>query len=353
MSYVGVIVGLAAVLGGVALFGLLKPGKGGEPPLVDVGVLFGWLKKRRKAPPPPQGPRREPVFGGAGGEGDAAPAAPKAEALANLPDLPEPNQDLIATDVSYVIRLYCENEKPFEFFHPLIINLGFPTIRAFAFEEDKGEWRLPAEKSRARYWMLALPLVDRGGIMTRERILLIEGDTKQFLAPEAGVVAKFSNAGASLELAQKLAPLFDAINKSLEWRINFDADDDGVGRATEAIGMDRRIVRVEKSKHEYRQDSEALFAVIYKPLSGLSSKSIGVFLDPPLLSDPPRAFGQMLEYARRLADVLGGVITDSRGQSLDEERIADIAQQLDELCQTMRGYGVPPGSEMAKFLFGD
>ena len=343
MTYIEIIILLAVLLGVIAVLGLYssRDKKKASQDITDT------LR-----------PKTEPVFGtkAAAKKSDsassAAPVAVTSETLTmKLPDLPPPNEALLESDICYVMHFYGTEPVGLLTFHPLIkqLQLRANFIRALGYDKITDTWQTANDTDKYAYWLFAIPLADRGGMLTREKIQIVEEDAKRAIEG-TGIRAVFPPTNEVLETAELLDKFCNDVDMLLELRIGFQAGAN-TSRGLDAIAMLQNGTQEEKGKYAYRQDSESLFSIIYNPQAGRLGQTITFSLDAPRVTHPEKTFEDMVDYAKRLASVLNGTITDPSGQVVDDGRLANIRQELAVLCYRMNEKDVAPGSPTAKLLF--
>ena len=80
-------------------------------------------------------------------------------------------------------------------------------------------------------------------------------------------------------------------------------------------------------------------------------RSISLTLDVPQVSQSEQAFARMCEAAQSLADAMDGMVTDDNGQSLSEQAIHMIDQDLRKLYDELAARDLAAGSLQARRLF--
>lgn len=86
-------------------------------------------------------------------------------------------------------------------------------------------------------------------------------------------------------------------------------------------------------------------------LKNLNTRGIGLVLDVPRAPGTPATFRAYIEFARQLAQALGGVLVDDERKPLSETSIEQIAAQLDAIHHAMAVRGIHAGSALALRLF--
>ena len=357
MTYIQLMLLLAVVIGAIAVVGffLSRGGKRGTP-------MASFSSSAVVTP------NKEPTFGLPTNNDTVAtvthtqpsavvtpPEESENSATVDIPaDLPSPNEVLLEIDICYTMRVYCARPLSAQRFVPFVekLKLRADFIKILGFDEATENWQtITGNDDNYRYWLLAIPLADRGGMLTEDKMRIINEDLNSTIGNLPGVRVVLPPPEETLETAKLLDKFCNEVDKILDLRVAFVLPDGDVSRVHEAIAMLENITMETKEKYVCRQASEVLFNIIYKPQSGRKEQTITFSLDAPRVTYPEKTFNQMVDYANRLSSMLNGVITDPSGQAIDEQRFADIRHQLAGLCQLMKSKGVPPGSATARLLF--
>lgn len=124
----------------------------------------------------------------------------------------------------------------------------------------------------------------------------------------------------------------------------------------EAAGMvidgDGRFVRSD-------DEGNVLFVLIDAEASGFSAESMKTMsthgltflLDVPRVAHGERVFNQMLDLARRFADVLHGVLVDDNHHPLSEGALEPIRRQVAQYQSMLAAQGLPAGASLTQRPF--
>jgi len=74
-------------------------------------------------------------------------------------------------------------------------------------------------------------------------------------------------------------------------------------------------------------------------------------IDVPRVTDGPRTFDRMTDFARQCADVLGGQLADAHRKPLPDSTVATIRGRIEELQNRMADRGIAAGGMRALRLF--
>ena len=297
--------------------------------LVVTCVVVAVVAWRRTRPPPvtavsaPEPARQQP-------------------AMTSVPDIPAPSESSLP-DVCYSIRLYGQAPVPIEVLYPLIQRLKerrLPVCRVLGCADDSGQWQLTPKKTLP-YWLIALPLANRDGCLTADRIATITRECEQF-AHHNSFHLILTPVQQAIDNARLLDEFCQTVDVILELRLDVPTH---LAQATQLMRM--HGMTPENGRYEFRYESELLFSAQTR-----ERPAVVIFkLDAPNVSDCARALDRMMGCIGKVAGALGVTITDSSGKAVDEERIADIRKRLVLIKKSMIDYGVVPGSAMATLLF--
>jgi len=77
-----------------------------------------------------------------------------------------------------------------------------------------------------------------------------------------------------------------------------------------------------------------------------------LFMSVPTVPHPAAVFDKMADAAAELAEATGGRLLDQDRRPLNDKGIAVIRRQIEEIEEKMISFGIEPGSESARRLFG-
>lgn len=331
--------------------------------IIFVGIAIWGVRAGQKQHKQEQhlAERKEPTFSddapavaATGSAADATPATPQATLAIDYtpPELPEPDESLLLSDICFSIKFYSEDEavaaSVFTALEQKVARFALTVYRHLAFDEAQQKWQRDISKPY-RYWLVAFPLADRSGRLTKERITLLEEEVRRF-AQENGLHPRFSSIPEAIENAALLDKFCNEMDVVVEWRIDL-AKETPVERIYEVLAM-HHLSQEEQGNYVYRLDSETIFtAYCNTTLSSQHGQTLIFYLDAPKVSAPEQALTDMHNIARKVAEILNAKITDHQGAAIDSQRAATIRQQLIALRKQMTDFGVPPGSSTAHLLF--
>ena len=124
----------------------------------------------------------------------------------------------------------------------------------------------------------------------------------------------------------------------------------------EAAGM-----TIDGAKRFVRRDEEGnvLYVLLNQDNSGFSAETMktmsthGVtfLLDVPCVAHGERVFNQMVDLARRFADVLHGALVDDNRRPLSENALEPIRKQIVQFQAQMTAQHLPAGTPLTQRLF--
>ena len=111
--------------------------------------------------------------------------------------------------------------------------------------------------------------------------------------------------------------------------------------------------------HKFNEQGALLYALSntepmpFHPetLKTLNTRGVGLTLDVPRAPGTPATFRAYIEFARQLAQALGGVLVDDERKAISDAAVEQIAAQLNTLYQAMAVRGIPAGGAIALRLF--
>ena len=336
--------------------------------ILAVAVLGGvfYFAMRKETPPSPRPAPREPSFQANKDNAqtpaaddtasvppsseDAAPASPQGTLPItpfSPPTLPAPTNDILSPGFCYEIRFYGEETLNAKDFAPLLEKLPGKACRLLGFNAN-GQWR-HAPDSSCQYWLVALPLADRGGALMIDTIHHIEIAARTF-AQKMKLHPVFPNATEVLKSADLIDKFCATVDMFIELRL--------VGTPNSAARIEE-VMRIgglaQDSERVYlcRVDSEVLFRVklMPTPAGGAPRQTLIFEMDSPNVCNPPNAFAEMIQRLRRIAKVLDMSLRDPAGNAIDDERLHAMSRQLSSLTAQMREFGVTPGGALARLIF--
>ena len=83
----------------------------------------------------------------------------------------------------------------------------------------------------------------------------------------------------------------------------------------------------------------------------MSTHGVTFQLHVPCVAHGERVFNQMVDLARRFADVLHGTLVDDNRRPLSENALEPIRKQIGQYQALMAAQHVPAGSPLAQRLF--
>lgn len=266
------------------------------------------------------------------------------------PELPQPPESLLSLEMCYAAWLYgrqaIEAAVP-EALQKQLRGDGNQNYYLLGFDAVAEQWRLLPDM-RCEHWIIAMPLADRGGAISEDDLRRFEEQVRTF-CQKAALHPVFSSASEALDNSRRIDDFCAAVDMFIELRLT------GGRQPAERIDEVMRLVGMTaEGERGYicRAESEALFRgkVVPAPASG-NRQTIILEMDAPNVSNPPRAFGEMLRSARRAAQMLSMQITDPLGEPIDEPRAAEMSKQLFLLTTQMREFGAEPGGAVARLIF--
>ena len=368
----------------------------------------------------------EPVFAeGGSGVDNGKSTGPVQQSLEMTsfvpPKLPAPSEELLPLDICHSVRLHCREGEAMAAAElgPLEAGLreaGLPVFRFLACGDD-GEWRKVSPDATGtgtpgtgtvgsgtgtgggwefRNWLVALPLADRGGRMTEEKIRAVERETRRF-AELRRLQPSFPPTASSLENAKLVDDFCERVDIELALHVDgpsrpsrasvekmlrlqgltdapvravgkggtvgvgtgpvmgagsgmvsggngFGGNGSGNGNGAGGSGSGRLV---------WTRDGEVRYSAQPRRVSSSPGEvsSVVFRLDVPNVSDPARAFDEMLECAAKVARVFYFKVRDPDGRDIGEDRARELRMLALGVAEDMRAHGVAPGGDVARLLF--
>ena len=107
------------------------------------------------------------------------------------------------------------------------------------------------------------------------------------------------------------------------------------------------------------EDGNVLYVLLNQEAAGFSAEAMktmttrGVtfLLDVPHVAHGERVFNQMVDLAKRFADVLRGALVDDNRRPLSEAALEPIRKQVVQFQSAMAAQKLPAGSSITRRLF--
>jgi len=319
----------------------------------------------------------------AGGDAPQRPAVSAPEALASsasraLPDpvaqpadshrelkdrdIPEPVH-LLSSQVDYIAAL--ETVEPAASYQLLesqanvLARIRKP-VHWLGFNEASREWDVIVDDGQSAYRRIrvGLQLVDRQGPVS-DAELSVFSVAMQDLADELMAITSLPARPGALQMAAEL----DAFCASVDIQIGINVISQAqvfhgtkLRALAEAAGMvidaDGRFVRCDEDGNVlYMLLNQENLGFSLESMKTMSTHGVTFLLDVPRVAHGERVFNQMVELARRFADVLHGSLVDDNRRPLSEGALEPIRRQIEQFQQTMAVNGLPAGGPLARRLF--
>jgi FtsZ-interacting cell division protein ZipA len=233
-------------------------------------------------------------------------------------------------------------------------------IHWIGYNEFGREWEAIIDDGRSEYRRIrvGLQLVDRRGPLADNELSTFH-IAMQDLADELMAIAEMPARQGALETAAGL----DQFCASVDIQIGINVISSGqvfpgtkLRALAEAAGMviddEGRFVRCD-------DEGNVLYVMLNQEAAGfsvetmktMSTHGITFLLDVPRVSHGERVFNQMVDLARRFADVLRGVLVDDNRRPLSEGALEPIRRQVGQYQSMMAARNLPAGGALAQRLF--
>lgn len=299
-----------------------------------------WFRKEaaQESAPPPE--KKEPVF---------SPGAQQDLPLDfTEPVLPELEESWQA-DYCYMVRFYEEQVREVGRFAVLQERLAQREVRLYrllGFDETAQQWTVAESSTAFRYWTMMLPLANRSGSLSRERMKLLEDDCRRF-AEKAGMRVMFSPLAGALERAKLLDAFCNEVDRFLQLRVVL-AEPLELADVEELL--QRGYMVADGKRHIYHLDSEVMFIAEPVLLPNNKVREVIFTLDAPCVSQPGRAFEDMMQRMEEIVELKQGRIFHGE-REVGETEIGMMRGEAANVAAKMKEKGVLPGSTLAHLLF--
>lgn len=283
-------------------------------------------------------------------------------AALNARDIPEPLH-LLSPAVDYVASF--EAVEPATSFQILdaqrdvLARIRKP-IHWIGFNELAREWEPIIDDGVSQYRCLqvGLQLVDRQGPLS-ESDLSVFLMAMQDLAEQMMAITDLPPRQSALDAAAKLDQFCASVDIQIGINVVSQAQvfpGTKLRALAEAAGMvidgEGRFVRCD-------EDGNVLYVLLNQEAAGFSAEAMktmttrGVtfLLDVPHVAHGERVFNQMVDLAKRFADVLRGALVDDNRRPLSEAALEPIRKQVVQFQSAMAAQKLPAGSSITRRLF--
>ncbi len=251
------------------------------------------------------------------------------------------------------------SERILEAQHEIQPRISKP-LRWIGYNEESGEWEAISGKRNAgyRHLRVGLQLVNRQSPAS-DNDLAVFAIAMQDLADQLMGLLDLPHRQPALEAAAKL----DAFCAGVDIQIGINLISQGqsfpgtkLRALAEAAGMTfdsgQRFVRRD-------EDGNVLYLLLNQEAPGfspemmktMSTQGVTFLLDVPCVAHGERVFNQMVDLARRFADVLHGALVDDNRRPLSENALEPIRKQIGQYQALMAAQHLPAGSPLAQRLF--
>jgi hypothetical protein len=234
-------------------------------------------------------------------------------------------------------------------------------VRWIGFDSVANEWQpIPGQRvGEYRRIRAGLQLVNRQGAVS-ENDLTIFATVMQDLADQLTGIVDLPSRPNALETATEL----DRFCASVDIQIGINVISQGqvfagtklralAEAAGMAIGENGCFVRRDDDGNVlYMLQNQEEWTFSAETMRTMSTHGITFLLDVPCVAHGERVFNQMVDLARRFADVLHGVLVDDNRQPLAEAQFVRIRQEFVTKPQAaMDAANLPAGGSLALRLF--
>jgi hypothetical protein len=233
-------------------------------------------------------------------------------------------------------------------------------VQWVGYNEFSREWEPIVDDGRNEYRRLrvGVQLVDRQGALG-DGDLSVFHIAMQELADELMAIVDLPPRQPALNNAAKI----DEFCASVDIQIGINVISQGQPFAgtklralAEAAGM---VIDAEGRFVRCDEDGAVLYTLINQDEAGFSAESMKTMsthgltflLDVPRVAHGDRVFNQMVELARRFAEVLRGALVDDNRRPLSESALEPIRRQIAQYQSMMAAQSIPAGAPLTRRLF--
>lgn len=233
-------------------------------------------------------------------------------------------------------------------------------VQWVGYNEFAREWEPIVDDGRNEYRRLrvGVQLVDRQGALG-DGDLSVFHIAMQELADELMAIVDLPPRQPALNNAAKI----DEFCASVDIQIGINLISQGQAFAgtklralAEAAGM---VIDAEGRFVRCDEDGAVLYTLINQDGAGFSAESmksmsthgLTFLLDVPRVAHGDRVFNQMVELARRFAEVLRGALVDDNRRPLSESALEPIRRQIAQYQSMMAAQSIPAGTPLTRRLF--
>ena len=228
------------------------------------------------------------------------------------------------------------------------------------YNEQSREWEPIIDDGTSEYRRLrvGLQLVDRRGPVS-EVDLSTFVMAMQDLSDQMMAITELPQRQTALENAVKL----DEFCASVDIQIGINVISQGpifpgtkLRALAEAAGMviddEGRFVRCDDDGNvQYVMLNQEAAGFSAESMKTMSTHGITFLLDVPRVAHGERVFNQMVDLAKRFADVLRGALVDDNRRPLSEAALEPIRRQVAQYQSMMGAHSLPAGSSLTQRLF--
>ena len=320
------------------------------------------LETARDEPLAEPEPERAPPPRAAVPEALAVPVPPPARAPDDFKDVAEPPH-LLSPLIDYVAAFEAVEPTPagqiLAAQREALARLRKP-VHWIGYNEYLREWEPIIDDGQGEYRRLrvGLQLVDRRGPLGSSDLSIFHV-AMQDLADQLTAIADLPARQQALDNALKLDGFCASVDIQIGINVVAQAQvfaGTKLRALAEAAGMvidgEGRFVRCD-------EDGNVLYVLLNQEATGfsveamktMSTQGITFLLDVPRVAHGERVFNQMVDQARRFAEVLRGALVDDNRRPLSEVALEPIRRQVGEYQAMMAAQNLPAGGPLTRRLF--
>lgn len=290
----------------------------------------------------------------------AAPAAPSGEAEGG--EAGEADH-LLSPAIDYIVALEAVEPAPayqiLESQNDALLRVKKP-IHWIGYNETAREWEPIVDDGQSEYRRIraGLQLVDRRGPLSESELSTFHL-ALQALSDELMAIPELPPRQPALDAAIALDQFCASVDIQIGINVIASAQvfpGTKLRALAEAAGMvidaDGRFVRCDDEGNVlYLLLNQANVGFSPESMKTLTTHGVTFLLDVPRVSHGERVFSQMVDLAKRFADVLRGTLVDDNRRPLSDGALEPIRQQIGQYQSMMAARRLPAGGPLAQRLF--
>lgn len=340
---------------------IIEPAVDPEPVAVpESAAREPWGGGRPSAPIPPTSPIPSATVSPPPSAAVAAPAVPSGEGGGG--EAGEADH-LLSPAIDYIVALEAVEPAPayqiLESQSEALLRVKKP-IHWIGYNETAREWEPIIDDGQSEYRRIraGLQLVDRRGPLSESELSTFHLALQE-LSDELMAIPELPPRQPALDAAIALDQFCASVDIQIGINVIASAQvfpGTKLRALAEAAGMvidaDGRFVRCDDEGNVlYLLLNQANVGFSPESMKTLTTHGVTFLLDVPRVAHGERVFSQMVDLAKRFADVLRGTLVDDNRRPLSDGALEPIRQQIGQYQSMMAARRLPAGGPLAQRLF--